>query len=85
MATRREAARDRAEQAQAYRDLTARAPPSTPSSPPSMESRIAAHARHAIAELEVALGPAQQRAAEATRKINAEARRADAPRPRAAS
>ena len=34
----------------------------------------------ALAELEVALSSAQQRAAEATRKFNAEARRADARR-----
>ena len=42
----------------------------------TMEARVAAH-EAAIHELEVALTSAQKRAAEATRKRNSEARRAD--------
>jgi len=73
---RRDAARDRAAQAQAYRDLT--------------EERTAEHGRfvtaiqgrvdrqeHALTELEEALSAAQKRAAETTLKFNAEARRAE--------
>ena len=76
MHTRRDAARDRAEQAQDYRVLT--------------EERVAEHAAFAatvqaradqqdlaLEELESALSAAQRRAAEATRKFNAEARRAE--------
>jgi chromosome segregation ATPase len=76
LATRREAARDRAEQAQAYRDLTVTRTAEHAAFTSGMESRIAAHA-DTIAELELALGTAQRRAAEATRKMNTEARRAD--------
>lgn len=76
MDTRREAARDRAEQAQAYRDLTVARTAEHAEFTATMESRIAAH-EHSITELEVALGSAQKRAAEATRKMNGEARRAD--------
>jgi chromosome segregation ATPase len=76
METRRDAARDRAEQAQAYRELTVARTAEQAEFTRTMESRIAAH-ESAISELEVALTSAQKRAAEATRKMNAEARRAD--------
>ena len=76
LATRREAARDRAVQAQAYRDLTVTRTAEHAEFTSGMESRIAAHA-DTIAELELALGTAERRAAEATRKMNTEARRAD--------
>jgi hypothetical protein len=76
METRREAARDRAEQAQAYRDLTVARTAEQAEFAQTMESRIAAH-ETAIHDLEVALTSAQKRAAEATRKRNSEARRAD--------
>ena len=76
MQARRDAARDRAEQAQAYRELTdARAAEHAEFSA-SMESRVE-HQEIALAELELALTSAQKRAAEATRKFNAEARRAE--------
>jgi len=76
METRREAARDRAEQAQAYRDLTVARTAEHAEFSAAMQARIDAH-EHSISELEVALTSAQKRAAEATRKMNAEARRAD--------
>lgn len=76
METRREAARDRAEQAQAYRDLTVTRTAEHAEFTATMQSRIDAH-EQTIADLEVALTSAQKRAAEATRKMNAEARRAD--------
>ena len=74
--TRREAARDRAQQAQAYRDLTVARTAEHAEFTAGMQARIASH-EQSIAELEVALTSAQKRAAEATRKMNAEARRAD--------
>ena len=73
---RREAARDRAEQARAYRDLTVTRTAEQAEFTATMRSRIEGH-EQTISELEVALGSAQKRAAEATRKMNAEARRAD--------
>ena len=76
MATRREAARDRTQQAQAYRDLTVARTAEHAEFTATMQSRIESH-EHAISELEEALTSAQKRAAEATRKMNAEARRAD--------
>jgi chromosome segregation ATPase len=76
MATRREAARDRAEQAQAYRDLTVARTAEHKSFADTMRTRIDAQ-ETCIHELEVALTSAQKRAAEASRKFNAEARRAD--------
>ena len=76
MATRVEAARDRAQQAQAYRVMT--------------EARVADQARHdayltgeiirredALADLEAALTAAHQRAADAVRARAEESRRAD--------
>lgn len=76
METRREAARDRAEQAQAYRALTVARTAENAEFAAGMQARIAAHESQ-ILELEVALTTAQKRAAEATRKMNTEARRAD--------
>ena len=76
MATRREAARDRTQQAQAYRDLTVARTAEHAEFTAAMQSRIESH-EQSISELEEALTSAQKRAAEATRKMNAEARRAD--------
>ena len=76
MATRREAARDRTQQAQAYRDLTVARTAEHAEFTATMQSRIESH-EQSISELEEALTSAQKRAAEATRKMNAEARRAD--------
>lgn len=76
-ATRRAAARDRAEQAQAYRRLTDERAAENAAFVDSMEGRL--RRQEAVArELEEALATAQQRAADATRKLNAEARRAEA-------
>jgi uncharacterized membrane-anchored protein YhcB (DUF1043 family) len=77
MQTRRDAARDRAEQAQAYRELTEARAAEHAEFSASMRSRVE-HQEIALAELELALTSAQKRAAEAARKFNAEARRADA-------
>ena len=76
METRREAARDRAEQAQAYRRLTVTRTAENAEFAAGMQARVAAH-ETSILELELALAAAQKRAAEATRKMNTEARRAD--------
>ena len=75
--TRRDAARDRAEQAQAYRRLTDERTAENAAFAVSMQQKLA-HREAAVSELEVALTSAQQRAADATRKLNAEARRAEA-------
>ena len=75
--TRRDAARDRAEQAQAYRRLTDERTAENAAFATSMQDRLAQQMA-VVDELEAALTSAQQRAAEATRKLNAEARRADA-------
>ncbi|GAA4701389.1 hypothetical protein [Nocardioides conyzicola] len=74
---RRDAARDRAEQAQAYRRLTDERTAENAAFVTSMQDRLTRQ-QTAVDELGVALTSAQQRAAEATRKLNAEARRADA-------
>ncbi len=76
MVTRREAARDRAEQARAYRDLTVTRTAEHAEFATGMAARIARH-EETILELEGALSTAQLRAAEVTRKMNSEARRAD--------
>jgi len=76
-AARREAARDRAAQAQAFRDLTVVRTAENVAFATSMQARLE-HTEGVILELENALGAAQQRAGDATRKLNAEARRADA-------
>jgi len=74
---RRDAARDRAEQAQAYRRLTDERTAENAAFAASMQDRLTRQ-QTAVEELEVALTSAQERAADATRKLNAEARRADA-------
>lgn len=74
---RREAARDRAEQAQAYRRLTEERTAEQAVFATTMQRRIAYH-QGVVQELEEALANAQQRASDAARKLNAEARRADA-------
>lgn len=76
MQTRRDAARDRAAQAQAYRDLTVARTAEHAEYTAAMQARMD-HQETALGELEVALTSAQKRAAEATRKFNAEARRAE--------
>jgi len=75
--TRRDAARDRAEQAQAYRRLTDERTAENAAFATSMQDKLS-HQLGVVGELEEALTAAQQRAADATRKLNAEARRADA-------
>jgi hypothetical protein len=77
MQTRRDAARDRAEQAQAYRELTVARTAEHAEFTAGMQARLDRQ-EDALSELEVALTSAQKRAAEATRKFNAEARRAEA-------
>ncbi|QZY29410.1 tropomyosin [Nocardioides coralli] len=77
MQTRRDAARDRAEQAQHYRELTDQRTDEHARFVDTMQAR-ARQQDHALAELETALSAAQRRAADATRKYNAEARRAEA-------
>jgi chromosome segregation ATPase len=74
--TRRDAARDRADQARAYRDLTVTRTAEHAEFAASMTARLERQ-ETALCELEVALTSAQKRAAEATRKLNAEARRAE--------
>jgi len=74
--TRRDAARDRADQARDYRDLTEARTAEHAEFAASMTSRFERQ-ETALSELEVALTSAQRRAAEATRKLNAEARRAE--------
>jgi uncharacterized membrane-anchored protein YhcB (DUF1043 family) len=76
MQTRRDAARDRAEQAQAYRELTVARTAEHAEFTATMNNRLERQ-ETALSELEVALTSAQKRAAEATRKFNAEARRAE--------
>jgi uncharacterized membrane-anchored protein YhcB (DUF1043 family) len=77
VAARREAARDRAEQAQAYRRITEERVAENAEFVATMQDKLR-YQEAAVVELEGALTAAQQRAAEATRKVNAEARRADA-------
>jgi hypothetical protein len=77
VATRRDAARDRAEQAQAYRRLTDERTAENAAFVATMQERLRGR-ENDVRELEDALTAAQQRAADATRKLNAEARRAEA-------
>ena len=73
--SRRDAARDRAEQARAYRTLAAHRASQNAVHVDTLVGRI--HRREAaLHEMETALMDAQRRAADATRKRNAEARRA---------
>lgn len=74
---RRDAARDRAAQASAYRDLTDRRTAENHVFASAMRARVDQQ-EHALSELEAALSSAQKRAAEATLKFNAESRRAEA-------
>ncbi|MGH3363034.1 MAG: hypothetical protein ACRDOM_11305 [Nocardioides sp.] len=74
--TRRDAARDRAEQAQAYRDLTAVRTVEHASYVAGVQARMDRQ-ESALTELENALASAQKRAVAANRKFNAEARRAE--------
>lgn len=76
MQTRRDAARDRADQAAAYQALTAVRTAEHAEFTATMQARLDGQST-ALAELESALGSAQKRAAEATRRLNAEARRAE--------
>ena len=76
MVTRREAARDRAEQAQAYRDLTVERSIEHASFVATMETKLS-HSDQVSRELEQALSSSQHRAAVASRKFGAEARRAE--------
>ncbi|MBE7325506.1 hypothetical protein IEQ44_12675 [Nocardioides sp. Y6] len=74
--TRRDAAADRARQAQAYRDITARRAAENVAFAQDMRARIAER-EEVIGHLEVELGRALERAATSTLKMSSEARRAD--------
>jgi DNA repair exonuclease SbcCD ATPase subunit len=76
MLARREAARDRAEQAQAYRALDARRTTEHQTQADTLIARIAER-QLTIHELEGELSGAHRRLAEEHRKVNREARRAD--------
>ncbi|WP_107775006.1 hypothetical protein [Nocardioides sediminis] len=76
MQARRDAARDRAEQAAEYAALTAERTAENAAFAADMRRKIADR-EEAIDGLELALSKAQRHAAEQTRKMNAEARRAD--------
>ncbi|GAA4362454.1 hypothetical protein [Nocardioides caricicola] len=71
---RREAARDRAAQAQAYRDITVERTAENAAFVDEMRSRQELH-EGIIVELEDALAAAQQRAGDAARRLAAETRR----------
>lgn len=74
--SRRDAARDRAEQAQAYRRLNDERSAEHASFVSTMQARIEER-EEALAALQDELGTAQVRSAEVLQKMNAEARRAD--------
>lgn len=74
--TRLDAAQERAEQAQAYRELTEQRTAENVAFAKDMRSRIAER-EETIALLETELGKAMERAATATLKMNSEARRAE--------
>lgn len=76
MQARRDAARDRAEQAAEYAALTAERTAENARFAADMRRKIADR-EEAIDGLELALSKAQRLAADQTRKLNAEARRAD--------
>lgn len=76
MQARRDAARDRAVQADEYRSLTTARTAEHARFTATMQARLAGQ-ETALGELEIALGSAQKRAADATRRLNAEARRAE--------
>lgn len=73
---RRDAGRDRAAQAQAYRQLTDERTDEHTSFTTAIQSRVDRQ-EHALTELEVALSAAQRRAAAATLTFNAETLRAE--------
>lgn len=77
MQTRRDAARDRAQQASDYADLTTRRTAENAAFAADMRRKIKDR-EEAIGSLEQALSKAQRHAMDQTRKLNAEARRADA-------
>ena len=74
--TRRDAAADRARQAQAYRDITARRTAENVAFASDMRARIVDR-EETIGHLEVELGKALERAATSMLKMSSEARRAD--------
>jgi hypothetical protein len=74
--TRRDAAADRAQQAQAYRELTETRSSEHREFVGAMETKLG-KAADAVVQLESAVVASQGRAADAMRKLNAEARRAD--------
>ena len=76
MQTRRDAARDRAQQAQEYRELTERRTAESAAFAADMAARISDR-ETAISALEQDLSKARKQAASVTRKMSAEARRAD--------
>jgi hypothetical protein len=76
VATRREAAVDRARQAQDYRALAETRSAEHREFATAMQSRVG-RAEQAVTQLESAVVASQGRAAEAIRKLNAEARRAN--------
>jgi ABC-type multidrug transport system fused ATPase/permease subunit len=76
MQARRDAARDRAEQAAEYAALTAERTAENVAFAADMRRKITDR-EEVIGGLEVALSKAQRHAADQTRKLNAEARRAD--------
>lgn len=75
--SRRDAARDRAEQARQYRELTDERAAEHAGFVRTMQDRAEQQER-ALGELETALSSAQRRAADAIRKYHAETRRAEA-------
>lgn len=74
--TRRDAAEDRARQAQAYRDITARRTAENMTFTEKLKTQIMER-QQVIGHLEVELSKALERAATATLKMSGEARRAD--------
>lgn len=74
VAARRDAARDRAAQAQAYRDITVERTAENAAFAADMQSRLELH-EGIICELEDALAAAQQRAGDAARRLASETRR----------
>jgi hypothetical protein len=76
LVSRREAAADRARQAQAYREIAEARSAEHQEFASTMQHRVGT-AERAVAQLETAVVASQSRAAEAMRKVNQEARRAD--------
>src|SRR5690242_18050175 len=76
VATRRDAAADRARQAQAYRTMAEQRSAEHREFADAMQVRVG-RAESAVTQLEGAVVASQGRAAEAVRKLGAEARRAD--------